>query len=345
MQTIGIIANPASGKDVRRLVARASVFDNQEKQAIVRRALSGIAAASGGACRIAYLDDRHGITRGALEDFGSTLEAEAVPAARTASPLDTLSAARELAARQACVVLTLGGDGTNRDVARGWLDAPLIPISTGTNNVFPNLMEATVAGAAAGLIACGVVALAEVARQCKIVETVIDGEDDDLALIDAVLSTERFVGARALLDPASLRMLVLTRAVPSAVGMTALGGLLSSLGDDEDGGLEVRVGEGPTTLEVPIAPGYYRPVQVAGHRRLAFGETVMLEGPGVLAFDGERCRTLAPGQAARLQVLRRGPRVVDVEHTLKLAAERGAFRRDPGAAAGSAVAVLAGHHR
>ena len=44
MKTVGIVANPASGKDVRRLVARASVFDNQEKQAIVKRALAGIFA-------------------------------------------------------------------------------------------------------------------------------------------------------------------------------------------------------------------------------------------------------------------------------------------------------------
>ncbi len=28
---IGIVCNPASGKDIRRLTARASVFDNQEK--------------------------------------------------------------------------------------------------------------------------------------------------------------------------------------------------------------------------------------------------------------------------------------------------------------------------
>ena len=34
---VGIVCNPASGKDIRRLTARASVFDNQEKLAIVRR--------------------------------------------------------------------------------------------------------------------------------------------------------------------------------------------------------------------------------------------------------------------------------------------------------------------
>ena len=49
---LGIVANPASGKDVRRLVARASVFDNQEKRAIVVRALTGAAAA--GVRRVVY---------------------------------------------------------------------------------------------------------------------------------------------------------------------------------------------------------------------------------------------------------------------------------------------------
>ena len=41
MGPIGIIANPASGKDIRRLVAHASVFDNQEKRNILRRAIHG----------------------------------------------------------------------------------------------------------------------------------------------------------------------------------------------------------------------------------------------------------------------------------------------------------------
>ncbi|MDI9377286.1 MAG: ATP-NAD kinase, partial [Synergistota bacterium] len=31
MTLVGIIANPASGKDIRRLVAHGSVFDNIEK--------------------------------------------------------------------------------------------------------------------------------------------------------------------------------------------------------------------------------------------------------------------------------------------------------------------------
>jgi hypothetical protein len=325
MGTIGIIANPASGKDVRRLVARASVFDNQEKRAIVRRALMGMAAA--GTVDVAYLDDPHGIVHLALEDAGGALHGQPVRATRTGSVLDTISAARELKALDCSLVITLGGDGTNRAVALGWQDIPVLPISTGTNNVFPIFVEATIAGAAAGLIASGQVALSKVARQHKLIRVHIDGEKDDLALIDAVLTRERFVGSRALLSPEQLRLALLTRADPAAVGMTAIGGLLQPLSEQEDAGLLVELGEEGQTLHAPIAPGYYRDVVVTARRLVPFDTPVVVEGPGVLAFDGERERTLKPGQSARLRIERSGPWVVDVERTMRLAAEKGSFKR------------------
>ena len=226
MSLFGVVANPASGKDVRRLVARASVFDNQEKQAIVERALIGAEAA--GASEFAYLDDPNGIVASAVRENGR-LCAKPLDTTRTRTALDTITAARALKDLGCAVVITLGGDGTNRAFALGWPDAPLIPLSTGTNNVFPRLAEATLAGAAAGLIASGQLALGEVAAQQKAVQVTVDDERLDLALIDAVLSRERFVGARALLEPAQLDTALLTRAEPAAVGITAIGGLLQSL--------------------------------------------------------------------------------------------------------------------
>jgi hypothetical protein len=321
---IGLLANPASGKDVRRLVARASVFDNEEKAAIIARALIG--AVEGGARRFAYLDDRHGIVAGALAEHGPGIEATAVNAMRTSSALDTTSAARALADVGCGAVITLGGDGTNRAFCLGWLDAPLLPVSTGTNNVFPNLGEATVVGAAAGLVAAGAVALDEVASQEKVVLVAIDGEADDIALVDAVLTRERFVGARALLAPEELEVMLLTRADPAAVGMTSIGGLLEPLEASEDAALVVRMGPGGTSVRAPIAPGLYADVAVADARRLALGEEIEVKGPGVLAFDGERERTLAKGQRARLRVERSGPRVIDVRRTLQLAVERECYR-------------------
>lgn len=318
-----MVANPASGKDVRRLVARASVFDNQEKQAIVGRALIGAFAA--GARNVAYLNDAHGIVAGALQDQGADCAARALDATRTGTPLDTISAARALKDMDCAVTIVLGGDGTNRAFAIGWPDAPLLPLSTGTNNVFPQLLEGTVAGAAAGLIAAGRIAIDRVARQQKLIRVEIDDERDDLALIDAVLSRERFVGARALLAPELLDTALLTRSDPAAVGITSIGGLLQNVARDDDVGLHLKLGPGGRAIKAPIAPGLYRRVEVADCRTVQLGEAVEMTGPGVLAFDGERDRTLKPGQKARLSVERSGPCVVDVAATLRLAAEKGLF--------------------
>ena len=45
----------------------------------------------------------------------------------------------------------------------------------------------------------------------------------------------------------------------------------------------------------------------------------------MLAFDGERERVMKAGQRAKLAVRRDGPRVIDIEATLKAAARDGAM--------------------
>ncbi len=149
----GIIANPASGKDIRRLVAHASVFDTAEKISMVRRVVLALEAAR--VTRILYMADPSRIVPRALE--GLDLKAEILPVGTPlrATAEDTTAAAAVMAAAGARVIVSLGGDGTNRVLAKGASNVPLVPISTGTNNVFPAMVEATVAGLAAGAIASG----------------------------------------------------------------------------------------------------------------------------------------------------------------------------------------------
>jgi predicted polyphosphate/ATP-dependent NAD kinase len=323
VRPIGIAVNPASGKDVRRLVARASVFDNQEKCAIVRRAIVG--ALGAGAREFVYVPDSHRIAESAFAEFGGAVRVRTLDAPQSASALDTTRGAEACREAGCAVVITLGGDGTNRAFVKGWADAPLLPISTGTNNVFPHLVEATVAGAAAGLISSGRIALTDCALRVKRIDVDIDGETSDLALIDVVLSTERFVGARALLEADRLVLAVLTRADPAAVGMTAIGGLVRPTPAESPEGLLIELGDGGRPLDAPIAPGLYQTVRVRAARRLRTGEPVEVTGPGVLAFDGERERVLKPGQRAQLRLIADGPWVVDVRRALELGACRGAF--------------------
>ena len=78
MPTIGIIANPASGKDIRRLVSYATTIDNREKVNIVKRIT--LAAQSMGIDRILFMPDTFQIGRTVMADAASYSAATA-PAA------------------------------------------------------------------------------------------------------------------------------------------------------------------------------------------------------------------------------------------------------------------------
>ncbi len=317
---VGLVANPASGKDVRRVTARASVFDNQEKSAMVRRCLVGIRAFSSAPIR--YMPDPHHVARRAVDEL--KMDAQALDIEIDANVGDTVRAARAL--RGAAAVIVLGGDGTNRAFAKGWLDAPLIALSTGTNNAFPTMQEATTAGAAAGVLATGDLPLAGVAHQAKAIHIDIDGENSDLALIDAVFTRDRFVGARALDDPSRIKAALLTRADPAGVGMTSVGGFARPMSAAEDTALSLEFdASGPNGVYAALAPGRFERIGISELRVVGFEDAIRWTGPGVLAFDGERERTLKPGQTATLRAVRDGPWVVDVAKVLGFAVCRRGF--------------------
>jgi hypothetical protein len=323
---IGIVVNPAAGRDVRRLAARAASDTPQGKRNSVARAVIGAAAA--GATHFCVVREPFGIGAGAVENLRIDARFELLDVGATLRPEDTARAVEQMRKAGCRALIVLGGDGTNRIVARSWRDVVLMPLSTGTNNVFPLRVEATAGGAAAGAVAAGAVPIASCAPRAKVVEVEIEDEPADLALIDAALLVGDFIGNLMPFDPEQLRGLVLSRAEPHSVGMSPIGGLVSPCSAQDDSGLFVRcepAGASPRALLAPIAPGLYRRVGIAEHRPLALGEPIEVVGPGLLAFDGDRERPLAPGQRARLRVTRSGPHVIDPERTLSAAAARGWF--------------------
>ena len=322
---VGILVNPSSGRDVRRIAARASVSTLETKRDQVARAVVG--AAASGAKKVLVVRDLMRIADRAVENLRIHADIEIVATPTCYKPRDTELAAEALRRAGCGAIVVFGGDGTNRVLAKAWSDAPLVPLSTGTNNVFPLTIEAGIAGAAAGLVASGRVSIREVAPRVKAVRVEIDAEKDDLALVDAVLLADDSVGNLMPYDALRIRTAVLARAEPAAVGISPLGGLLIPSGADDDFGVAVTCTDasGGRAILVPISPGLYRSVRVTGSKRLALGESISVQGPGVLAFDGDRERALAEGQTARLRVVRDGPRVIDVEKTLQLAAERGLY--------------------
>ena len=89
---IGIIANPASGKDIRRLVAHGSVFENHEKINIIRRALRGLDAL--GIRHVLAMGDAFGLITRARDGLEARLTVETLDLPITNTAQDSTEAAR-----------------------------------------------------------------------------------------------------------------------------------------------------------------------------------------------------------------------------------------------------------
>jgi hypothetical protein len=321
---VGVIVNPASGSDVRRLAARATRVTQESKRDQVSRAVVG--AIASGAKRIVVFRDPLRIGVSAVENIRLGAEIEILEVENRYEAGDTHRAAAAMREAGCRALIVLGGDGTSRAVSQSWQDAPLVPLSTGTNNVFPLMVEATIAGAAAGLVASGGVPLADVSQPAKVVHVQYGEGSSELALVDMVRLEGDHSGNLMPVDPTMIRDVVLARAEAAAVGMSPIGGLFEPCGAEDDFGVLVRCvphAEGGQALRVPISPGLFRTVHVEKVERIALGESRSLHGPGVLAFDGDREVTLADGEPARVEVRRDGPVVIDPARALRAAAEKG----------------------
>lgn len=330
---VGIIANPASGRDIRRLAAHGTVFDNNEKAAIVRRMLFGLEAV--GVTQVLYMPEHDfGIVPRALDGQDFRLAASPLEMPVLGTSADSTHAASLLAERGAGCILTLGGDGTNRAVAKGCGAVPLVPISTGTNNVFPAFLDGTIAGLAAGLVATGGTS-ERATRRAPRLEVRVAGGPVESALVDVAVSSLPYVGARALWDLSVVREVVLARVAPAAIGLSALGvALLDAAAQERDEamddaeGMHITLGPGGRQVLAALAPGLVQWVGVTAYRRIAPEAVVSFQsGAGTVALDGEREIELTADERVEVLLGRDGPFVVDVPATLAAAARAGRLRR------------------
>jgi predicted polyphosphate/ATP-dependent NAD kinase len=333
---VGIIANPASGKDIRRLVGHATTVDNQGKVGIIQRALVGLGAVGVG--RVLIMPDSYRLGERAL----SGLRRETLPHVEVldmpvrGDAADTERAAALMRLAGAGCIIVLGGDGTARVASIGAGDVPLLAVSTGTNNVLPEFVEGTVAGMAAGALAAGQVARETVAVRAKWLEIALGSVDEapspcDRALVDVAVLAGRFVGARAIWNAADIRRIVVTRAHPAGTGISALAGLVCGVGVDEPVGLALTLDPGATRrVLAPLGPGLMAEVGIGEVRTLALNEAldVVADEPLMLALDGEREIALRPGRRARITLRGDGPWLVDARRAMVALAAAGALDRD-----------------
>ena len=223
MGIIGIACNPQSGKDIRRLFTAATTIDDTEKLNILERIV--LAAAAVGDQKVYLMPDRLGYGRLLLQKRqipgypGDLSQLEIYDMERTDTQADTVFFAAEMERIGADALIVMGGDGT---------------MSTGTNNVYPELMEGTVAGMAAAVLAGHMVPAAECARPAKCIEVWKNGSFVDLALIDLVFCRNPFVGSKAIWAYEEIDQVVVTQCSMASIGFSALVGTSLHVDREDD---------------------------------------------------------------------------------------------------------------
>jgi predicted polyphosphate/ATP-dependent NAD kinase len=334
---VGIIANPVSARDIRRVIAHASNLQIAERVSIVLRLLTTLKAL--GVTRVLAMPDKAGL-RALLHRHlqrerpdGSPFPAvEYLDMEVTSTVEDTFEAARRLRAAGVRALIVLGGDGTHRAVVRECADVPIAGLSTGTNNAFPELREPTLVAMAVALHATGRIGADEALAWNKVLEVAVGEQRRDIALVDAVISTERCIGARAVWKTEQLSAAYFTFADPTCIGLSAIGGLLQPVGRYEPQGLAVTLAteaaDRRLTLRAPIAPGLLAEVPIAAWEPMPAGRSFEVRhAGGIVALDGERELPFEPGERVRLTLRPNAFPTVDVTRCLRLAAQRGLLHR------------------
>ncbi len=341
---VGIIANPAAGRDIRRLVAQASVFPIAEKRNMITRIFSALGAVGVSTCYM--IPDESGIADRVKRaiDHGPPVgqvwpEVEFLDMPIEGTPADTLEATARMVERGVGGIVVLGGDGTNRLVAQACDGVPLTSLSTGTNNVFPMMREATIAGLAAGMVATGALTREEAARRNKVLRVTIDGTPRDIALVDVCVSGETWTGAKALWRADALDQLFVTFAEADAIGLSSIAGLVRPVSRDDPTGVAIDLAAAPgaaRTVSAPLAPGLMAEIGVERVADLEAGvpHPIRLER-GVVALDGEREIAFGPNERVAVVLQPDGPLTVEIARAMALAAQSGLLEQ-PAAADPSA---------
>ena len=334
---VGIIANPAAGQDIRRLISAASGCSIAEKTNIVRRLCLGMKFA--GISRVYLIPDQSGIAGSLLrsknqgQDFlgESWPEIELLDMPVTEKAVDTTEAVRMMREKGVPLIVVLGGDGTHRLVAGSCGEIPIIGLSTGTNNAFPHFYEATVAGIAAGLVVSGAVSWNLATRRNKTLRVAADGQKKDLALVDLCLTADIWVGSRAIWKPERIQEIFVSFAEPGAIGLSSVAGLIQPLSRNTEQGVHLSLcppGEGLKTIYAPIAPGLILPLGIAAIETLNPFEVRTVElDRGVVTLDGEREFAFRETDDLKVWLDPNGPLTVDVPRVMQLAAEQGTMEQ------------------
>ena len=331
---VGIIANPVSARDIRRVISHAGNLQITDRANILLRVLAGLAAT--GVSQVVMMPENagiHGHLRRGLNRATNAGEArfpalELLDMAIGGDASDSATAARMMRQMNVGAIVVLGGDGTHRVVISECGDVPVAGVSTGTNNAFPEMREPTITGLAVGLAVTGAVPPGVAVVNNKCLDVAIN-DRREIALVDVAIVRERFVGARAIWKSESFRELFVAFAEPGSIGLSSIVGLVAPVKRSSPFGRRLVFGDprdAPFRVAAPIAPGLIEDIGIARVETLDFDTPRTLTvGSGSIALDGEREITFSERDRISVTLRDAAFRTIDVAACMSFAASNGLF--------------------
>ena len=132
-------------------------------------------------------------------------------------------------------------------------------------------------------------------------------------------STGQFVGSRAIWGIDDLRQVVVTRADPASIGISAIAAVVRPTSVEEPVGVALTLGREGRRMLAAIGPGLLAELHVTTVRTIALDETVAVVGerPLILALDGEREVVLYEGDTATLTLRDDGPWIISPHRVMQ----------------------------
>lgn len=321
MSSVGIIVNPFSGKDLRRLTASAANVNNMDKADKVIRIVHCMQGSV--VDRVYLMPDNYSVNdyiARKVNTGGVGILAEVLDFRASDNYEDTLEALCRMERLGVGCIIILGGDGTSRLAAKAGIKVPIIPISTGTNNVYPEFWEGTTVGIAAGYIA-GRQADEKIAPPSKVIEISINGVFREVALVDAALTRIPQIGSKIVPEIDSVTDVIVCKCAPELIGLSALIGCVAICNDADDFGYYLETGTQGTTVVTSMNSGCLTEVTYSVLQQIGCGEEITFRKDygGTIALDGERSQMFHAGDVISMKITRNGPRKLNVRETLRRA--------------------------
>lgn len=332
MGLIAIAVNPASGRDIRRLLSSATVYSNKDKINTVERII--LTACQLGEHRFVLMPEpsQIGLQLARKLEYERKLIPEGTITTAeytvTESLRDTSRFASYAEENGASSLIVLGGDGTSRAAAKSGFSIPMVALSTGTNNVFPEMAEGTNVGMVVSAIDDRAVDLSACTYRSKRIELFKNNVLTDIALVDAVFSRMTYSGSKAIWERDDIERVIVSRCHPSSIGFSSLLGSLFQISPTDDGGAAADCTDGVPNVRTALAAGVITPFRLENVQRLEMNTPYSrtMDHAGTIALDGEREVRFDPGDEITIRITRNGPLRVVLDAALSSAQKNGYFR-------------------